>query len=88
MFLFGLFISIILIFGGFIVAEILFYNINQRFFWRAFIPSYIRFTLLPNDTVELDCYDVLLEYFSLMIYCSALVLPFFALNFMGLVKLF
>ena len=88
MFLAGLIISITLVFGGFALAEILFYSLNGRFFWRAFVPAMLRFSLFPNDKVELDCYDILTEYASLMLYCSSLVLPFIALNFMGFVHLF
>ena len=88
MFIAGLIMSITLVFGGFTVAEILFYLLNGRFFWRAFIPAALRFTIFPDDKIELDCYDVLTEYTSLMLYCSGLVLPFIALNFMGFVHLF
>ena len=88
MFLAGLIISITLVFGGFALAEILFYLLNGRFFCSVFVPSMLRFTLFPNDKVELDCYDVLTEYASLMLYCSSLVIPFIALNFMGFVHIF
>ena len=88
MFLAGLIMSITLIIGGFTVAEILFYMLNGRFFWRAFVPAALRFTLFPEDKVELDCYEVLTDYASLMLYCSGLVLPFIALNFMGFVHIF
>ncbi len=88
MFLAGLLMSLTIVFGGFTIAQILFYNLNGRFFWRAFVPSFIRFSLVPNDKIELDCYDVLTEYASFMLYCSSLVLPFIALNFMGFVHFF
>ena len=88
MFLAGLILSITLVFGGFAVAETLFYLLNGRFFWRAFVPAALRFTLFPNDKVEMDCFDVLTEYASLMLYCSSLVIPFIALNYMGFVHIF
>ncbi len=88
MFLAGLIISITLVFGGFAIAEMLFYLLNGRFFWRAFVPAMLRFALFPNDKVELDCYDVLTEYASLMLYGSSLVIPFIALNYMGFVHIF
>ena len=88
MFLAGLILSITLVFGGFAVAEALFYLLNGRFFWRAFVPAAIRFTLFPNDKVEMDCFDVLTEYASLMLYGSSLVIPFIALNYMGFVHIF
>ncbi|MBQ3643718.1 MAG: hypothetical protein II961_03895 [Candidatus Riflebacteria bacterium] len=88
MFLAGLIMSITLVVGGFSIAEILFYLLNGRFFWRAFIPAALRFSIFPDDKIELDCYDVLTEYTSLMLYCSGLVLPFIALNYMGFVHFF
>ncbi len=84
----GIFLSFFLILGSFSLAEMLFYLLNGRFFWRAFIPSIIRFALFPNDKIELDEYDILTEYGSFMLYCSFLVLPFIALNYMGLVHIF
>ena len=84
----GVFLSIFLIFGGFALAEMLFYLLNGRFFWRAFIPSILRFTIFPDDKIELNEYDVLTEYGSFMLYCSFLVLPFIALNYMGFLHIF
>jgi hypothetical protein len=88
MYFIGAVLTIVLIFGGFTLAEVLFYILNKRFFWRAFTPSYIRFTLFPDDKIELDCYDILTEYMSLMLYGTALVIPFIAMNYMGLIKIF
>lgn len=81
----GFVFTLTLVFGGLALAEIFFYNLNGRFFWRAFIPAALRFTILPDDKVEMDCYDVLTEYTALMLLGSFLALPFIALNFIGFV---
>jgi hypothetical protein len=84
--LIGILLSLTLIFGGFLITEIFFYYFNNRFIWRAFTPSFIRFTIFPEDKVELDCYDVFVEYVYIMLWGSFLVIPFICLNFMGLIN--
>lgn len=85
MFLAGFLLSLTIVFGGFTLAQILFYNLNGRFFWRAFLPAFFRFTIIPDDKIELDCYDVLTEYAAVLLLGSFMVLPFIALNHIGFV---
>lgn len=85
MYLAGFILMVTLVFGGFTLTEVLFYNMNGRFLWRAFVPAALRLTILPNDKVEMDCYDVLTEYAAVMLFGSGLVLPIIALNYMGFV---
>ncbi len=85
MYIAGFILMVTLIFGGLTLTQFLFYKMNGRFLWRAFVPAAVRLTILPNDKVELDCYDVLTEYASAMLFGSGLVLPIIALNYMGFV---
>ena len=81
----GIFLMVTLVFVGFAITEAMFYSMNGRFLWRAFTPAFIRFTILPEDKIELDCFDILIEYSCIMLFCSMLVLPIIALNYMGFV---
>lgn len=85
MYLAGFLLLSALVFGSIAVTEALFFQMNGRFLWRAFIPAFIRFTIFPEDKIELDCYDILTEYASVMLLGSGLMLPIIAMNYMGLV---
>ena len=88
MFLAGLLLTITVVIGGFVAAEIIFNNLNGHFFWRAFLPAAIRLTILPNDEIKLDGYEILNEYGAFMLYGSFVLLPLIALNFIGFIHIF
>lgn len=84
----GVFFTMIVLFGGFVVAEVIFYQQTGRMFWRAMVPSAIRFSLLPDDKVTLDSYMVMEEWAAVMFLGSFLMLPMIVLNVMGFVHFF
>jgi hypothetical protein len=84
----GVFLTMILFFGGFIAAEAIFYQQTGRMFWRAMVPTAIRFTVAPEDKVSLDSYMVMEEWAAVMFLGSFLMLPMIVLNVMGFVHFF
>ncbi len=84
----GLFLVIIICGGGFTLAQAFFFHHTGRAFWRAMIPSGLRFTIVPNDKVELDSFMVLEEWAALLFLGSFILLPLLALNVIGFISFF
>lgn len=84
----GLFMVLILCSGGFVLAQAFFFHHTGRTFWRAMVPSALRFTFLPGDKVELDSFMVMEEWSALLFLASFLVLPMIAMNVIGFISLF
>ncbi len=84
----GLVLVMLLFFGGFLLAQAIFYHHTGRTFWRAMVPAGLRYTLLPKDNVHLDSFAVMEEYAALMFMASLLILPLIALSTMGFLSLF
>ena len=88
MFVIGLGLVFFLVIGVLIAAQAFFYTMTGRIFWRAMVPSKVRFSILPEDKVELDSFMVLEEWVALMFMCSFLVLPIIAINSIGFIHIF
>ena len=88
MYVIGVTLVFFLVVGSFFVSQAFFYSMTGRIFWRAMTPSGIRFSLLPNDSIELDSFMVLEEWAALMFMCSSIVLPLIAFNSMGFISIF
>ncbi|MFZ5950478.1 MAG: hypothetical protein ACOYXC_07220 [Candidatus Rifleibacteriota bacterium] len=84
----GVFLVMTLFFGGLATAQAIFYQQTGRMFWRAMVPTAIRFTVAPDDKVALDSFMVMEEWAALMFLGSFLMLPLIVLNVMGFVGLF
>lgn len=84
----GLMMVMVLFFGGFLVAQAVFYHHTGRTFWRAMIPAALRYTIVPKDSVTLDSFSVMEEYAALMLFGSFFMLPLIALSVMGFLSLF
>lgn len=84
----GLMMAITLVFAGFMLAQAIFYHHTGRTFWRAMVPAGLRYTILPNDSVQLDSFAVVEEYAALMFLGSFLLLPLIALSVMGFLTIF
>ena len=82
----GALIVMMLFCGGFAMAQAIFYQHTGRAFWRAMIPSGLRYTILPDDKVELDSFMVLEEWVAIIFMGSMLMLPLVALNTMGFIS--
>lgn len=88
MYLAGLIMTLILVIGGFVIAELTFYKLNGRFFWRAFVPVAVRLTIFPKDKVEMDVFEVIAEYTALILYGSFMIMPLMAMNHIGFTHFF
>ncbi len=84
----GLIMVMILFFGGFLLAQAIFYHHTGRTFWRAMVPAGLRYTILPHDKVHLDSFAALEEYAALMFFGSFMLLPLIALSVTGFLSLF
>lgn len=84
----GLFLLMLLIPGGFMLAQAVFFHHTGRTFWRAMVPTTLRFMVLPKDSVEMDSFMVMEEWSALIFLGSFLMLPMIALNVMGFIALF
>ncbi|NCB40910.1 MAG: hypothetical protein EOM80_19315 [Erysipelotrichia bacterium] len=84
----GLMLVLILFFCGFLTAEAIFYHYTGRTFWRAVVPTALRYAIFPDDKVELDSFAVMEEYAAMMLMGSFLILPLTAMTVMGFLKLF
>lgn len=84
----GLLMVIMLCSGGFMLAQAFFFHQTGRTFWRAMMPSGIRYTLLPDDKIELDSFMVMEEWAALMFLGSFILLPLIALNVIGFISFF
>jgi hypothetical protein len=84
----GVFMVMTLFFGGFLLAQALFFQHTGRTFWRAMVPTSLRFTLLPADKVAMDSFMVMEEWAALMFLGALLMLPMIAINIMGFIKIF
>lgn len=82
----GLLMVMMLCSGGFLLAQAFFFHHTGRTFWRAMVPSALRFTLLPEDKVELDSFMVMEEWAALMFLGSFILLPLIALNVTGFIS--
>jgi hypothetical protein len=84
----GVFLTMILFFGGFALAQAIFWQQTGRMFWRAMVPTALRFTFLPDDRVELDSFMVMEEWAAIMFMGAFLMLPLIVINVMGFVSFF
>lgn len=84
----GYTIAFFIICVGFIIAQIIFYTINNRLFWRALLPPELRNIIKPNDEIKLDSFMQLEEWVALLLYASFMTLPLIALNAMNLIDIF
>lgn len=84
----GVFLVMILFFGGFATAQAIFYQQTGRMFWRAMVPTAIRFAVAPEDQVALDSYMVMEEWAAVMFLGSYMMLPLIVLNVMGFIRVF
>lgn len=82
----GAFMVFMLVCGGFALAQAIFYQHTGRAFWRAMMPSVLRYTILPDDKVELDSFMVLEEWVAIVFLGSMSMLPLIALNTMGFIS--
>ncbi|NLF96913.1 MAG: hypothetical protein GX569_09265 [Candidatus Riflebacteria bacterium] len=83
------FVLVTLLFcGGFMLAQAIFFHHTGRTFWRAFVPSGVRYSVLPKDRVHMDSFMVMEEYAALLFLGSFLLLPLIALSVMGFIALF
>ena len=84
----GLFLLMLLLPGAFMMAQALFFHHTGRTFWRAMVPTTLRFMVLPQDKIEMDSFMVMEEWAALIFLGSFLMLPMIALNVMGFIALF
>jgi hypothetical protein len=84
----GVFLTMMLFFIGLIAAQGIFFQQTGRMFWRAMVPTALRFTILPEDKVAMDSFMVMEEWAALMFLGSFLMLPMIALNVMGFAGFF
>ena len=83
----GVVMFTVLLMGGFVAAQVIFHRHTGRVFWRAMVPSSLRYTMFPDDNVELDAFMVMEEWAALIFYGSFMLLPLIALNVMGFVHI-
>lgn len=79
----SVFIFMTLLFGGLAVAQGIFFQQTGRLFWRAMVPTNLRFTLVPEDKVSMDSFMVMEEWAAIMFLGAFLMLPMIALSVMG-----
>ncbi len=84
----GIILAMLLFFGGFLLAQAIFFHHTGRTFWRAMVPASFRYTLLPRDGVQLDSFMVMEEYAALLFLGAFMILPLIALSVMGFLSLF
>ncbi len=84
----GIILAMLTFFICFLLAQAIFYHHTGRTFWRAMVPTSLRYTILPEDSVELDSFNVMEEYVALMCMGSFFILPLIALSVMGFMSLF
>ncbi len=84
----GIILVMILFTCGFLLAQAIFFHHTGRTFWRAMVPSVLRYTVLPKDSVHLDAFAVMEEYAALLFFGSFMLLPMIALTVMGFLSLF
>jgi hypothetical protein len=84
----GAFMVMTLFFGGFMLAEAIFLHQTGRMFWRAMVPTALRFMILPEDRIEMDSFKVMEEWSALMFFGAYLMLPLMALSVMTFIYLF
>lgn len=82
----GLVFVLVLFIGGFVTAQLTFYKMTGRTFWRAMLPTTVRLTLIPEDKVAMDSFMVMEEWAAITLYGSFLTLPLFTLNAMGFIN--
>ena len=83
------FVLVTLLFcGGFMLAQAIFFHQTGRIFWRALVPSGLRYAILPKDKVHMDSFMVMEEYAALLFLGSFLLLPLIAINVMGFISFF
>lgn len=88
MYIAGAILITLLAVGSFTLAQIFFFRHTRRAFWRALVPTSIRYMILPDDTVHMDSFMVMEEYATIMFCGAFLLLPLIALNVAGLISLF
>lgn len=82
------FVTGLIVTGGFIAAQSIFWKMTGRAFWRAMIPVELRGKLYPSDPVRLDSFAVLEEWIALLFAAAFAVLPMIALSVMGIISVF
>ena len=73
---------------GLVFAEMVFWGLKGRIFWRAMCPDDLRRLILPNDDLKMDGLMVLEEWVALLFFGSFLTFPFIMLDFLGWINLF
>ena len=84
----GVFLTMLMFFGGFALAQAIFFHHTGRMFWRAMLPTALRFTFLPDDRIKMDSFMVMEEWAAIMFLGAFLMLPMIAINVMGFVNFF
>lgn len=84
----GVFLSMLLFFGGFAVAQAIFFQQTGRLFWRAMVPTNLRFTVVPEDKVSMDSFMVMEEWAAIIFMGAFLMLPMIVLTVMGFARFF
>ncbi|GAB4274631.1 MAG: hypothetical protein Kow0029_15160 [Candidatus Rifleibacteriota bacterium] len=84
----GVFLTMILFFGGIAITQAIFFQQTGRLIWRAVVPTALRFTLMPEDKVKMDSFMVMEELAALMFLGAFLMLPMIALSVMGFINVF
>ncbi|HAE37656.1 MAG TPA: hypothetical protein DCG57_03330 [Candidatus Riflebacteria bacterium] len=84
----GIVLVTLLFCGGFMLAQAIFFHHTGRTFWRALVPSTLRYAVLPKDKVHMDSFMVMEEYAALLFLGSFLMLPLIAMSVMGFIALF
>lgn len=88
MFLAGIIILMFCFFAVLVITQVLFLRASKRLIWRAFMPYWLRKTLLPHDPVVLDSFATFEEYSAVMLAGAFLMLPLVVVSSMGFITIF
>ncbi len=71
-----------------VATQVLFLRKCKRLIWRAFVPYWLRKTILPQDPVVLDSFASFEEYAAVMLAGAFMMLPIIVISSMGFIKIF